>query len=146
MFSKALSLPAIRFLAYTARFRPTLLQTRPFSVATFTMGSEFKLKGQSNLDLKEGEKIECEVEGIEGGKVVLVRVPGQKEIRALNANCTHYGAPLKMGVLTPDGRLTCPWHGGENDTPDLPAVAEITSLLQHRHWRCRGRTSTRSTE
>lgn len=77
------------------------------------MGSEFKLKGQSNLDLKEGDKIECEVEGIEGGKVVLVRVPGQKEIRALNANCTHFGAPLKNGVLTPDGRLTCPWHGGE---------------------------------
>ena len=146
MFSKALSLPAFRFLAHTARFRPTLSPTRRFSAAAFTMGSEFKLKGQSNLDLKEGEKIECEVEGIEGGKVVLVRVPGQNEIRALNANCTHYGAPLKMGVLTPDGRLTCPWHGGENDTPDLPAVAEITSLLQHRYWRCRGRTSTRSTE
>lgn len=90
------------------------------------MSIEFKLKGQSNLDLKEGEKIECEVEGIEGGKVVLVRVPGQKEIRALNANCTHFGAPLKNGVLTPDGRLTCPWHGAcfntaTGDVEDAPA-------------------------
>ncbi len=78
------------------------------------MATEFKLKDQSNLDLKEGEKIECEVEGIEGGKVVVFRVPGQKEIRALNANCTHFGAPLKNGILTPDGRLTCPWHGGKS--------------------------------
>jgi nitrite reductase/ring-hydroxylating ferredoxin subunit len=100
------------------------------------MGSEFKLKGQSNLDLKEGEKIECEVEGVEGGKVVLVRVPGQNEIRALNANCTHYGAPLKMGVLTPDGRLTCPWHGGKDDSQNAHAVAEINSLLQYRYRRC----------
>jgi nitrite reductase/ring-hydroxylating ferredoxin subunit len=117
MLSKALSLPALRFLRprRTPAFSPTFAQARPFSRTAFTMGSEFKLKGQSNLELKEGEKIECEVEGIEGGKVVLVRVPGQKEIRALNANCTHFGAPLKNGVLTPDGRLTCPWHGGEED-------------------------------
>lgn len=118
MFSKALSLPVFHFLKlrFTPRFGPVLSQSRRFSGTTFVMSTEFKLKGQSNLDLKEGEKIECEVEGIEGGKVVLVRVPGQKEIRALNANCTHFGAPLKMGVLTPDGRLTCPWHGGKNGT------------------------------
>jgi nitrite reductase/ring-hydroxylating ferredoxin subunit len=100
------------------------------------MGSEFKLKGQSNLDLKEGDKIECEVEGIEGGKVVLVRVPGQKEIRALNANCTHFGAPLKNGVLTPDGRLTCPWHGGEHDYTRCYTIADFSSLLQHSDRRC----------
>lgn len=100
------------------------------------MGSEFKLKGQSNLDLKEGEKIECEVEGIEGGKVVLVRVPGQKEIRALNANCTHFGAPLKNGVLTPEGGLTCPWHGGEHKSSSIATVADLSSLLQHRDRRC----------
>jgi nitrite reductase/ring-hydroxylating ferredoxin subunit len=74
------------------------------------MAQEFKLKGLSKLDLKNGDKVEAEVEGIEGGKVVLVKVKDQ--VHALNANCTHFGAPLKNGVLTSDGRLTCPWHGG----------------------------------
>jgi nitrite reductase/ring-hydroxylating ferredoxin subunit len=76
------------------------------------MAQEFKLKGVDKLDLKELDKVEYEVEGIEGGKVLLCNVNGQ--VHALNANCTHYGAPLKNGVLTPEGRLTCPWHGGDN--------------------------------
>ncbi|EXJ87531.1 hypothetical protein A1O3_04491 [Capronia epimyces CBS 606.96] len=88
------------------------------------MAQEFKLKGVSNLDLKDLDKVEAEVEGIEGGKVLLVRVGN--EISALNANCTHYGAPLKNGVLTPEGRLTCPWHGAcfnvkSGDVEDSPA-------------------------
>lgn len=74
------------------------------------MAQEFKLKGITKLDLKNGDKNEVEVEGIEGGKVILVKVADQ--VHALNANCTHYGAPLKLGVLTENGRLTCPWHGG----------------------------------
>jgi len=74
------------------------------------MAREFKLKDLTKLDLQNNDKVEAEVEGIEGGKVLLVKVKGQ--IRALNANCTHFGAPLKNGVLTSDGRLTCPWHGG----------------------------------
>ena len=72
--------------------------------------AEFKLKGLTSLDLKNGDKVEAEVEGIENGKILLVKV--QDKVSALNANCTHYGAPLKLGVLTPEGRLTCPWHGG----------------------------------
>ena len=74
------------------------------------MAQEYRLNGISKDDLKKGEKREVEVEGIEGGKVLLVKV-GDKT-HALGPNCTHYGAPLKNGVLTPDGRLTCPWHGG----------------------------------
>lgn len=74
--------------------------------------AEFKLKDLSSLSLKPGDKLEAEVEGIEGGKVLLVSSGGQ--VHALNANCTHFGAPLKNGVLTPDGRLTCPWHGGKS--------------------------------
>jgi nitrite reductase/ring-hydroxylating ferredoxin subunit len=74
------------------------------------MAQEFKLKDLSSLNLKDGDKVEAEVEGIEKGKVVLVKVKGK--VHALNANCTHFGAPLKNGVLTEDGRLTCPWHGG----------------------------------
>ena len=74
------------------------------------MANEFKLKDLPKLDLNDGDKVEAEVEGIEGGKVLLVKVKDQ--VHAMNANCTHFGAPLKNGVLTQDGRLTCPWHGG----------------------------------
>lgn len=76
------------------------------------MAQEFKLKDLTKLDLKNGDKVEAEVEGIEKGKVVLVKVNDQ--VHALNANCTHFGAPLKNGILTSDGRLTCPWHGGRD--------------------------------
>jgi nitrite reductase/ring-hydroxylating ferredoxin subunit len=77
------------------------------------MAQEFKLKGVSSpLKLKNFDKQEVEVEGVEGGKVLLLKV--QDQIHATSANCTHYGAPLKNGVLTPEGRLTCPWHGGES--------------------------------
>ena len=82
----------------------------PFSTAARAMAQEYKIKGLSSLDLKSGEKREVEVEGIENGKVLLARV-GDKT-HAMSSNCTHYGAPLKLGVLTPDGRLTCAWHGG----------------------------------
>jgi Rieske Fe-S protein len=81
-----------------------------FSTTITKRMPEFKLKGLSSLDLEEGEKVEVEVEGIEKGKVLLVKVAGK--VHALNSNCTHFGAPLKNGVLSPDGRLTCPWHGG----------------------------------
>jgi nitrite reductase/ring-hydroxylating ferredoxin subunit len=84
--------------------------TRIYSISSIKMAQEFKLKDLSSLNLKDGDKVEAEVEGIEKGKVVLVKVKG--EVHALNANCTHFGAPLKNGVLTEDGRLTCPWHGG----------------------------------
>jgi nitrite reductase/ring-hydroxylating ferredoxin subunit len=75
------------------------------------MAQEYKLKGVSSLNLKNGDKQEVEVEGVEGGKLLLLKV--QDKVHATSANCTHYGAPLKSGVLTPEGRLTCPWHGGE---------------------------------
>lgn len=74
------------------------------------MAHEYKLKDISSLDLKVGEKREVEVEGIEETKVLLVNVGGKTT--ALGSKCTHYGAPLLKGVLTGDGRLTCPWHGG----------------------------------
>lgn len=72
---------------------------------------EYKLKDVTSLGLALGEKQEAEVEGIEGGKVLLVNAAGT--IQAVGSNCTHYGAPLVKGVLTKSGRLTCPWHGGE---------------------------------
>jgi nitrite reductase/ring-hydroxylating ferredoxin subunit len=76
------------------------------------MAQEFKLKDITSLNLKNGEKKQVEVEGVEKGKVLLLKV--QDKVHATSANCTHYGAPLVKGVLTPEGRLTCPWHGGES--------------------------------
>lgn len=74
------------------------------------MSQEYKLKGLSSLSLSPGAKQEVEVEGIENGKVLLVNTGGTTQ--ALGSKCTHYGAPLAKGVLTNDGRITCPWHGG----------------------------------
>ncbi|TPX68928.1 hypothetical protein SpCBS45565_g02795 [Spizellomyces sp. 'palustris'] len=58
-------------------------------------------------------------------KVLLSKV--QDTIYATSAKCTHYGAPLEKGVLTSDGRLTCPWHGAcfnikTGDIEDAPAM------------------------
>ena len=85
------------------------------------MATEFKLKGLTSLDLEDGQKIEVEVEGIDGGKVLLVALDGK--VNAINANCTHYGAPLKNGVVGLEGTITCPWHGGQ-----YPARTLFTSL------------------
>lgn len=75
------------------------------------MAQQFALKGISSIDLKDGELKEVEVEGIENGKVLLSKFQGK--VHATTAHCTHYGAPLSKGVLTSEGRLTCPWHGGQ---------------------------------
>ncbi|ORY16606.1 hypothetical protein BCR34DRAFT_584269 [Clohesyomyces aquaticus] len=93
------------------------------------MAQEFKLKGVSSLNLKNGDKQEVEVEGIEGGKLLLLKV--QDQVHATSANCTHFGAPLKNGVLTPEGRLTCPWHGAcfkvsTGDVEDAPALDPLS--------------------
>lgn len=106
---------------YRNHFVPT---SRAFSTTIRTMATEFKLKGLSSIDLKNGQTQEAEVEGIEEGKVLLAKV--NNEVHALSPKCTHYGAPLAKGVLTPDGRLTCPWHGAcfnvkTGDIEDAPA-------------------------
>ncbi|KAF1914336.1 rubredoxin-NAD(+) reductase [Ampelomyces quisqualis] len=93
------------------------------------MAQEFKLKDVTSLNLKNGEKKEVEVEGVEGGKVLLLKV--QDKVHATSANCTHYGAPLAKGVLTPEGRLTCPWHGAcfsvsTGDVEDAPALDPLS--------------------
>lgn len=74
------------------------------------MAQEFKLKDLTSLSLSPGSKQEVEVDGVDGGKVLLVNTGGR--IQAMGAKCTHYGAPLAKGVLTADGRVKCPWHGG----------------------------------
>jgi len=119
MFNRAL-FRASAFSSQVSIFRscaskpvlPQPVQHRYFSITTFKMAQEFKLKDITTLsNLKNCDKQEAEVEGIEGGKVVIVKV--QDQVHALNANCTHYGAPLAKGVVSPEGRIVCPWHGGQ---------------------------------
>ncbi|KAM5466387.1 Apoptosis-inducing factor 1 [Microsporum audouinii] len=86
--------------------------------------SEYKLIGSSPSEIKNGDKIEVQVEGLEGVKLLLVKLDDQ--VHALTAKCTHYGAPLAKGVLTSDARITCPWHGAcfnviSGDVEDAPA-------------------------
>lgn len=76
------------------------------------MAQEYKLKGVSSLDLKPGFKQEVEVEGLGETKVLLLNAGGT--VQAIGPKCTHYGAPLVKGILTTNGRLTCPWHGGSS--------------------------------
>ncbi|KAH8687431.1 hypothetical protein BGZ60DRAFT_465760 [Tricladium varicosporioides] len=95
------------------------------------MAQEYKLKGLSSLDLVPGEKREVEVEGIEGGKVLLCNVGGKTT--AIGSKCTHYGAPLVKGILTGDGRITCPWHGAcfgasNGDIENAPAIDALPSF------------------
>lgn len=100
-----------RHAARSTLFQP--LQPR-FSISTSAsrMAQEYKLKGITSIDLKNGDKQEAEVEGVENGKVLLVKV--NDKVHATSSNCTHYGAPLVKGVVSGggEGRLTCPWHGG----------------------------------
>lgn len=103
---------------------------RSISLSPRIMASEFKLKGVSSFDLKEGEKQEAEVEGIEDAKVLLVNSLGR--VHAVSPKCTHYGAPLKNGVVC-KGRLTCPWHGASfniatGDVEDAPALDPIANF------------------
>ncbi|KAK0204677.1 hypothetical protein DFS33DRAFT_1321953 [Desarmillaria ectypa] len=79
-------------------------------------------------ELKDGEMKEVD---FEQGKVLLSRLGNN--IHATSAYCTHYGAPLAKGVLTHDGKVTCPWHGAcfhvsSGDIEDAPAPAGIHSF------------------
>ncbi|KFY41465.1 hypothetical protein V494_02977 [Pseudogymnoascus sp. VKM F-4513 (FW-928)] len=99
-----------------------------FKAPIRAMATEFKIKNLAALDLKPGEKREVEVDGVEDGKVLLLNVGGKTT--AVGSNCTHYGAPLAKGVLTGDGRITCPWHGAcfnakTGDIENAPAIDNL---------------------
>ncbi|KAJ5782125.1 hypothetical protein N7457_003899 [Penicillium paradoxum] len=89
------------------------------------MTQEYKLKDISSFSaLSSLDKIEAEIEGIDDGKVLLIKL--DDKVHALSPRCSHYGAPLKNGVVTSDGRLACPWHGAcfnvtTGDVEDAPA-------------------------
>jgi Rieske Fe-S protein len=105
---------AARNTSFALRIRPFSTFTTPdkqrlFSTVSRKMAQEYKLKGVSSLALQPGEKQEVEVEGLEA-KVLLLNAGGT--VQAIGPKCTHYGAPLVKGVLGTNGKLTCPWHGG----------------------------------
>ncbi|KAA8904562.1 hypothetical protein FN846DRAFT_779545 [Sphaerosporella brunnea] len=84
---------------------------------------------------QNGEKTEASIVGLDGddnnAKILLLRVNGA--LRAVGPRCTHYGAPLVKGVLSADGRLTCPWHGACFSTADgcvenAPALDYLSSF------------------
>jgi Rieske [2Fe-2S] domain len=113
-----LSLPSI----FPSCWRQT---RRPFSTSASSaqrtpapadnMAAEYRLKGIPLLEeIRNFEKVEADVDGIEGGKVLVLRL--NNEIHAISPRCTHYGAPLKRGVLQSDGHIRCQWHGGEGLT------------------------------
>ncbi len=89
------------------------------------MAKDFKLKDLSTLSsLENGQKLEVEIDGLDDAKVLLVQLDGKTH--ALGPKCTHFGAPLKNGVLNGNGRLVCPWHGAcfnvsTGDVEDAPA-------------------------
>jgi nitrite reductase/ring-hydroxylating ferredoxin subunit len=61
-------------------------------------------KAANKKDIKEGGLLGVE---LEGNRIVLVKVNGQ--VFAIDAVCSHKGAPLEEGKL--EGyNLTCPWH------------------------------------
>ncbi|KAJ5761406.1 Pyridine nucleotide-disulfide oxidoreductase dimerization [Penicillium manginii] len=83
----------------------------------------FKLKDLPTLK-NIPQKLEVDVEGVDDGKVLLVKTGNT--VHALSPRCTHYGAPLKGGVIEGE-RLTCPWHGAcfnitTGDVEDAPAL------------------------
>ncbi|EJT72957.1 putidaredoxin reductase [Gaeumannomyces tritici R3-111a-1] len=100
-------------------------------ISARAMSQEYKLKSVTSLDLKPGDKQEVEVEGIPDAKVLLVNAGGK--VQAIGPKCTHYGAPLVKGVLTTEGRLTCPWHGAcfnakTGDVEDAPALDSLPTF------------------
>lgn len=121
---------ACAFLKPRPQFNPKLQTSniRSISVSAVRAMPQFKLKDVTSLSLSLGEKKEVEVEGVEGGKVLLLNAGGK--IQATGPKCTHYGAPLANGVLTKSGRLTCPWHGAcfNGQTGDIENAPALDAL------------------
>ena len=72
------------------------------------MATEYRLKGVTSLDLRNGEKQEVEIEGIEGGKVLLLKV--QDKVHATSANCENPYHLVKATelIFTFQARITAP--------------------------------------
>eukprot|EP00994_Dinema_validum_P009649 NODE_972_length_1194_cov_77.732751_g734_i0.p1 GENE.NODE_972_length_1194_cov_77.732751_g734_i0~~NODE_972_length_1194_cov_77.732751_g734_i0.p1 ORF type:complete len:358 (-),score=101.59 NODE_972_length_1194_cov_77.732751_g734_i0:119-1138(-) len=79
-------------------------------------------------DVPEGTLKEFDVEG--DNKILLAKEKGA--VFCVSHKCTHYGAPLKGGVLS-NGRVRCPWHGAcfnvkSGDIEDYPGVDSLSTF------------------
>lgn len=63
--------------------------------------------------------------------VLLVRTP--TGVRAIQATCPHYGAPLVEGCVR-DGRIHCPWHHASFDVTD-GSICRPPALDPLKTWR-----------
>ena len=84
--------------SFKLQFSPTA--HRQVSSTARIMAQEFKLKDVTSLNLKNGEKKEVEVEGVEGGKVLLLKVQDQAEGRWGSLEGTHM-ARVSLTVASP---------------------------------------------
>jgi nitrite reductase/ring-hydroxylating ferredoxin subunit len=57
--------------------------------------------------IQEGEMKEVQVGADKKDKVLVARYEGK--LYSVGAFCTHFGAPLNMGMLI-DDKVLCPWH------------------------------------
>jgi len=80
-------------------------------------------------DLKEGKPIRLNVSGKE---VVLVMVSGK--VYAMDAACSHEGAPLEQGTIN-GYHLTCPWHQAIFDIRTGKAAAETNWATDIRSYK-----------
>jgi nitrite reductase/ring-hydroxylating ferredoxin subunit len=90
------------------------------------MSEEFVKVGQI-ADFPDGSLRKVSVNGED---ILVVCLSGK--LYAVANNCTHRGGPLNEGELE-DGKVVCPWHGGQFDvttgkvvTP--PPMKDLTSL------------------
>ncbi|KNF03541.1 hypothetical protein PSTG_03069 [Puccinia striiformis f. sp. tritici PST-78] len=93
-----------------------------------------RLQAGKLSDWQDGtmKEIPLDAKAEKSPKVLVSQVMGK--IHATSAQCTHYGASLINGVLSPDGCLTCPWHGAkfsickDGDIEDAPGLNALQSF------------------
>jgi len=86
-------------------------------------------------ELADGEMKQVSANGKE---ILLARINGN--FHAVDAHCTHYGAPLAEGVLSGE-RVMCPWHhacfnirtGDLQEPPALDALASYELKIENDH-------------
>lgn len=88
-------------------------------------------------DLKDGQMKEVELSFPTEGddkknfKILLSRIQGK--YYATSHLCPHYRARLVTGVLSPEGRVTCPWHAAcfdvrTGDIEEAPALSPLKTF------------------
>ncbi|RUP51356.1 hypothetical protein BC936DRAFT_148571 [Jimgerdemannia flammicorona] len=110
MFARTFRLPLTTPSSSLRLIRPPLHRRHQiifvlFSTSVRTMAIIEHNVGRA-ADLKDGDLKEVP---FGNSAVLLSKVNGH--VYATSPKCTHYGAPLAKGVLSSNGRITCPWHG-----------------------------------